>query len=93
MQFLVISRRLPDRYSDANFAPVVPLEGARARELYAAGFTRQIWHRGDQPGACQIVEADTLDAVHETLATLPLAAAGMIAFDVIPLKPYAGFTP
>ncbi|MGI0524768.1 hypothetical protein [Rhizobium giardinii] len=93
MQFLVISRRLTDKFSEADFEPIVPLEGARARYLYSIGFTRQIWHRGDQPGACQIVEADTLEEARAHLSTLPMAQAGMIEFDIIPLKPYAGFAP
>ena len=93
LQFLVISRRLTEKFSEADFEPIVPLEGARARQLYSAGFTRQIWHRGDKPGACQIVEAENIEGVRENLATLPLAAAGMIEFDIIPLKPYPGFNP
>lgn len=93
MQFLVISRRLTDKFSDTDFAPIVPLEGARARHLYSIGFTRQIWHRGDQPGACQIVEAETIEEARGHLSTLPLAQAGMIEFDIIPLNPYAGFNP
>ncbi|MCA1494111.1 muconolactone Delta-isomerase family protein [Sinorhizobium alkalisoli] len=91
MQFLVISRRLIEKFSDADFEPIVPLEGARARYLYSIGFTRQIWHRCDQPGACQIVEAASLDEARSHLSTLPLAEAGMIEFDIIPLKPYVGF--
>jgi hypothetical protein len=93
MQFLVISRRLTDKFSDTDFETIIPLEGARARFLYSIGFTRQIWHLGDQPGACQIVEADTLDEARSHLSTLPMAQAGMIEFDIIPLKPYAGFAP
>jgi len=93
MQFLVISRRLTDKFSESDFEPIVPLEAARARYLYSIGFTRQIWHRGDQPGACQIVEAETLEGARSHLSTLPLARAGMIEFDIIPLKPYAGFAP
>ncbi|URK89408.1 hypothetical protein LP421_33965 (plasmid) [Rhizobium sp. RCAM05350] len=42
MQFLVISRRLTEKFSDAEFEPIVPLEGARARYLHSIGFTRQI---------------------------------------------------
>jgi hypothetical protein len=30
--------------------------------------------------------------VHEKLATLPLARAGMLDFEIVPLKPYAGFS-
>ncbi|MGI0524128.1 muconolactone Delta-isomerase family protein [Rhizobium giardinii] len=91
MQFLVISRRLTEKFSDAEFEPIVPLEGARARYLHSIGFTRQIWHRADQPGACQVVEAESLDEAKGHLSTLPLAGAGMIEFEIIPLIPYAGF--
>ncbi len=92
MQFLVLSRRRTDQFSDAEFARLVPKEGAQARYLYSIGFTRQIWHRGDIPGACQIVEAIDETEVRERLATLPLAIEKMLDFEIIPLKPYAGFT-
>ncbi|TPJ71251.1 muconolactone Delta-isomerase family protein [Mesorhizobium sp. B2-7-1] len=92
MQFLVLSRRRTDQFSDADFEQLVPSEGAQARYLYSLGFTRQIWHRGDIPGACQIVEAKDASEVHEKLATLPLAKAGMLDFEVVPLNPYAGFS-
>lgn len=92
MQFLVLSRRRTQQFSDADFDLLVPSEGAQARRLYGIGFTRQIWHRGDMPGACQIVEAKDESEVHEKLATLPLARAGMLDFEIVPLKPYAGFS-
>ena len=88
MQFPILSRRRTEQFSDADFELLVPNEGAQARHLYSIGFTRQIWHRGDMPGACQIVEASE---VYERLGTLPLARAGMLDFEIIPLKPYAGF--
>jgi len=91
MQFLVLSRRRTDQFSDADFEQLVPSEGAQARHLYSIGFTRQIWHRGDMPGACQIVEARDEIEVREKLATLPLARAGTLDFEIVPLKPYAGF--
>ena len=91
MQFLVLSRRRTDRYSDAEFAPLIPEEAAQARHLYSIGFTRQIWHRADIPGACQIVEAADETEMRGRLATLPLAKAERLDFDIVPLKPYAGF--
>ena len=91
MQFLVLSRRRTEQFSDADFDLLVPGEAAQARHLYSIGFTRQIWHRGDTPGACQLVEATDESEVHEKLATLPLAKAGMLDFEIVPLKPYAGF--
>ena len=51
MQFMTLSRRRTEQFSDADFAARVPAEVAQARVLYAQGFIRQIWHRGDMPGA------------------------------------------
>ena len=65
----------------------------RARALYTEGFVRQIWQRGDLPGACILVEAETEEQAREKLNTLPLYGAGMVEVKIIPLKPYAGFRP
>ena len=93
MQFLTVSRRRTERFADADFAAHAEAERAQARALYAEGFIRQIWQRGDIPGACILVEADSEAHVRERLNTLPLYEAGMIEFSIIPLKPYAGFSP
>ena len=91
MQFLSLSIRRTDRFSDAEFAELVDAEASRARELYAAGFIRQIWHRADLPGACMVLEADSLDEARARLCTLPLIRAGMLEVSIVPLAPYAGF--
>lgn len=94
MQFMTLSRRVTETFSDEEFAPRIEAEAERARTLYAEGFIRQIWHRSDIGGACLLVEADSEDAVRTTLATLPLVAAGMLEIvSVVPLKPYMGFGP
>ena len=94
MQFMTLSRRVTEKFSDADFAPLIEEEAEHARGLYAHGFIRQIWHRADVGGACLLVEADDEEAVRATLATLPLVAAGMLeVVSVTPLKPYAGFGP
>jgi hypothetical protein len=76
-------------------APVSKVEGMIILSaLYAAGFIRQVWQRGDVGGACLLAEADGEEAVRATLATLPLVKAGMLEIvAVIPLKPYRGFGP
>jgi len=91
MQFLSLSTRRTDRFSEAEFAELVEAEASRARELYAAGFIRQIWHRGDLPGACMVLEADSLDEARARLCSLPLIRAGMLDVSIVPLVPYAGF--
>lgn len=94
MQFLVLNRRNTEQFTDSDFAPKVGSEVQRVREFYADGFVRQIWHRGDEPGGCLLVEAESEEQVRKTLETLPLVAAGMVEVaSVIPLKPFAGFGP
>ena len=91
MQFMTLSRRRTEQFSDADFAARVQAEVAQARVLYAQGVIRQIWHRGDVPGACLLVEAESEAQVRETLNTLPMVGTGMLEVSIIPLKPYAGF--
>jgi muconolactone delta-isomerase len=93
MQFLTVTRRRTEQFTDAEFTALVEAEILQARALYGSGFIRQIWHRADIAGACILVEADNEDAARATLNTLPLFAAGMLEVSLIPLKPYAGFGP
>jgi hypothetical protein len=93
MQFLSLSRRRSDRFSEAEFAKLLEAEVAQARVLYADGFIRQIWHRGDFPGACILLEADSLEQARARLHTLPMVRTGMLEVSIVPLVPYAGFSP
>jgi hypothetical protein len=94
MQFISLTRRRTERFSEEEFAPRLEAEAERARALYVAGFIRQIWHRGDVKGACLLWEAASEQEVREKLATLPLIAAGMLeVVSVVPLNPYLGFGP
>jgi muconolactone delta-isomerase len=69
-------------------------EAERARRLYSEGIYRQIWSRGDLPGAAIIVEAPSADAARDVIDTLPLKANGMLLLDLlVPLNPYRGFAP
>jgi muconolactone delta-isomerase len=92
VQSLVLTLR-NTAYTEADFAPGLPGELQRVRELYADGFIRQIWSRSDHPGSAILVEAGTDEELEERMNTLPLAKAGMVKIDaVIQLKPHASFT-
>ncbi len=91
MQFLTVTRRRTESFTEAEFSALIPSEIDQARVLYADGFFRQLWHRGDLPGACLLLEAESEEQVRERLNTLPLFRSGMVEFSIIPLKPYAGF--
>jgi hypothetical protein len=94
MQFMVLLRRVTERFSEADFAKLLEPEAERARALYMEDFTQQIWSRGDVPGACLLVQAPDEAQARATLETLPLLAAGMLELSaLVPLKPYRGFAP
>ena len=69
MQFLAISRMRTELFSDAEFAPLLENEAQRVRTLYLEGAVRQIWHRGDERGACSLLEADCEGAAREIIGT------------------------
>jgi muconolactone delta-isomerase len=94
MQFLSISRRRTDQFpSEAFTAELIAGEGQRVKALYASGILRQIWKRGDTPGASILWEAPGEAEVRAAIATLPIFAAGMLEIEIlVPLEPYAGFT-
>jgi muconolactone delta-isomerase len=93
MQFLSISRRRIDAFAPEAFtAELLAQEAKRVKALYALGLIRQIWKRGDVPGASIVWEAASEAEVQAALASLPIARAGMLEIvALVPLEPYAGF--
>ena len=95
MQFLSLTRRRVDAFPPEAFTPeLVAREGNRIRELYASGILRQVWRRGDLPGAAILWEAASEAEVRTAIDNLPIAQAGMLEIVVVaPLAPYPGFGP
>jgi muconolactone delta-isomerase len=95
MQFLSVSRRRTDQFPPEAFtAELVSHEGQRVKALYASGILRQIWKRGDAPGAAILWEAANEAEVRAAIGSLPIFQAGMLEIVmVVPLEPYAGFGP
>jgi muconolactone delta-isomerase len=93
MQFLTLSRRRTDAFPPEAFTPeLLALEGRHVKELNAAGILKQIWLRGDLPGAAILWEAAGEDEVRAAVGTLPIFKAGMLEIVMlVPLKPYPGF--
>ena len=93
MQFLSLSRRRVDAFPPEAFTPeLVAHEAQRVKELYATGILRQLWKRGDVPGAAILWEAASEAEVREALASLPIAQADMLEIVALtPLEPYPGF--
>jgi muconolactone delta-isomerase len=95
MQILSLSRRLVDKFPPEAFtSELIAREGRRVRELYASGLLRQIWKRGDVPGASILWEAVSTAEVQAAIESLPIYQAGMLEVEaLVPLEPYPGFGP
>jgi len=91
MKILALERESPG--ADAgDFAPHLTAEAARVWELQQADVIREVYFRADRPEAVLVLECASLDEAAYVLETLPLVEAGLITFDVIPLKPYPGLS-
>ena len=94
-QFIACVRRNYDDFPEAEFTPeLLEAEAERARTLHRDGVIRQIWSRGDSPGAVLHIEAGSAEDVRAMLETLPLQQRRMLLIDaVIPVMAYRGFGP
>jgi muconolactone delta-isomerase len=94
MQFLVVLRRQTEGFSAEEISALLEPEAQAARALYQEGALRQIWSRGDEPGAVELIEAADVEEVKRRLDSLPMYKRGMlVAQMIIPLVPYRGFAP
>ena len=75
---------------DPRFAELRPAEARRAWELYQADVLREIYFRADRPNGVLVFEVPDVAAARAAVDSLPLVAAGLIDFDLVPLKPYPG---
>lgn len=76
---------------DPRFAELRPAEARRAWEPYQRDIVREIYFRADRPNGVLVLEVPDMAAAREVIDSLPLVAAGLIDFDLVPLRPYPGF--
>jgi hypothetical protein len=90
MKILAIEHELPGASAEA-FKPYMKAEAMRAWELHQAAVVRELYFRQDKNEAVLVMEAPTVGEAKDALDTLPLVKAGLITFELIPLKAYPGF--
>ncbi len=91
MKLLALERDIPDIDSAQFTTALLESEALHVWELHQSGVIRELYFRADAHLAVLVLEcADVIEA-EAVLARLPLVAAGLIAFDVIPLTAYPGF--
>jgi hypothetical protein len=91
MKILALEKTVRD-VAPEGFLPYLKVEAFRVWELYQAEIIREVYCRADRREAVLILECGNVEEAQEILGTLPLVKAGLIAFEVIPLIPYSGFS-
>lgn len=91
MKIIAIERETPGT-SSGQFAPYLKAEAAKVWEFYQNGLVRESYFRQDQSTAVLVLECAGIDEAQEALDDLPMVRAGLIEFELIPLKPYPGFS-
>ena len=76
---------------DPRFAELRPVEARRVWELYQADILREVYFRADRPNGVLVFEVPDVAAARAAVDSLPLVAAGLIDFELVPLRPYPGF--
>jgi hypothetical protein len=91
MKILAIETEIPGIPDDA-FTPHLRAEAKRAWELFQAGVVRELYFRKDRDAAVLVLECEDVEEARTVLGTLPLVREGLIAFELVPLVPYPGFS-
>jgi muconolactone delta-isomerase len=91
MQFLMIAKPKPG-VSREQLGPHLKGEVAITLQYFSTGKIRQLHFLADEPGAVFLWEADSREELQQWLEEYPMRQAGLIEFEVIALKPYAGFS-
>ncbi len=91
MRILAIERPIPG-VSPAQFtAELSAAEARKVWELYQRGSIRETSFRSDESAAVLMLECADVAEARALLAGLPLVHAGLIDFELIPLRAYPGF--
>lgn len=90
MKILAIEHEVPG-VNPLEFQPLLESEARRVWELYQAGTFRELYFRQDRNQAVAVLECAGVEDARAMLDSLPLVKAGLITFELIPLRPYPGF--
>ncbi|VWB52701.1 hypothetical protein BLA13014_02302 [Burkholderia aenigmatica] len=90
MKLLCLDVPLPGA-SLETYQPHLLDEVRHAWQLLKHGFVRDIYFRQDRPGVAIIAECDSSESAREALREFPLAKAGLIDWDIIPLGAFLGW--
>lgn len=90
MKVLALGRDLVAQ-DDPRFAELRPAEARTVWGLLQRDVLREVYYRADRANGVLVFEVPDVIAARAAVDSLPLVAAGLIDFDLVPLKPYPGF--
>jgi hypothetical protein len=91
VKLIALEREVPGNTAE-QFQAHLEAEATRVWELYQAGVFRELYFRQDRSEAVLVLECADVQEANQVLGTLPLVKEGLIAFVLIPLRPYPGFS-
>jgi len=81
--------------SGVRWEHIAPYVGEQARsiwERYESDQVRELYLRADhRPGVVLVLECADMREAERLVASLPIAEAELLNFEIIPLRPYIGF--
>lgn len=92
MKIIAIEKECPNISPEAYTNALKKSEATRVWELYQSGALREFYFRQDRPEAVLIFECNSVEDCQALIASLPLVINKLIDFELIPLKPYPGFS-
>lgn len=92
MKMLAIEREIPGVLDSQFTSDLLKSEAEKAWQLHISDVVREMYFSEDQHNAVLVLECSTVEEARRSLSELPLVRNGLIAFDVIPLAPYTGFS-
>ncbi len=90
MKILAIDKILPTA-TEENIRGVVIKDALHTWVLYTKDVVREFYFRKDRPGVVLILECASVEEAKTLLKTFPMAKAGVVEFDVIPLGHFVPF--
>ena len=85
MKILCLDRPQPGATFE-KYQPHLEKEACHPWGAYKAGIVREIYSRQDRPGVAIVLESENASAAQRVLADPPLVKAGLIDFEVIPVR-------
>lgn len=90
MKFLLLEREA-DNLTAQHFIPYLDEEARHVWNLVQEGVVRETYFNAEQHTAVLVVECESKEKVELLITAFPMVQAGLIRFEVIPLKPYDGY--